>query len=63
MGLGAYPAVSITTARKAAIEARELIRVGKDPIEVRRNDKLENRFNNHALTFEQAARRAHRLYY
>jgi integrase len=59
MGLGAYPAVGITNARKAAIEARELIRDGKDPIEVRRNDKLENKVNSQALTFEQAARRVH----
>ena len=59
MGLGVYPEVSITDARKAASQARELIRDGKDPIEVRRNDKLENKVNSQALTFEQAARRVH----
>jgi integrase len=59
MGLGAYPMVSITEARKAASEARELIRDGKDPIEARRNDKLENKVNTQALTFEQTARMVH----
>ena len=59
MGLGVYPAVSITDARKAASTARELIRNGIDPIDTRRNDKLENKVNAQALTFEQAARMAH----
>lgn len=59
MGLGIYPAVSITEARKAASAARELIRYGKDPIEARRNDKLEYKVNTQALTFEQAARMVH----
>jgi len=59
MGLGVYPAVSITDARKAASQARELIRDGKDPIEARRNDRLENKINTQALTFEQAAHMVH----
>jgi integrase len=59
MGLGVYPAVSITDARKAASEARELIRDGKDPIEARRDDKIKNKVNTQALTFEQAARMVH----
>jgi integrase len=59
MGFGVYPAVSITDARKAASQARELIRDGKDPIEARRNDKLENKVNTQALTFEQTARMVH----
>ena len=59
MGLGVYPEVSITDARKVASQARELIRDGKDPIEARRNDKLENKVNTQALTFEQTARMVH----
>jgi len=59
MGLGVYPAVSITDARKAANEARELIRFGKDPIEARRDDKIKNKVNTQALTFEQATRMVH----
>ena len=59
MGLGVYPAISITDARKAANEARELIRDGKDPIEARRDDKIKNKVNTKALTFEQAARMVH----
>lgn len=59
MGLGVYPTVSITDARKAASEARELIRDGRDPIEARRNDKLNNSVDAQVLTFEQAARMVH----
>ena len=35
MGLGVYPEVSITGARKAAASARDLIRDGVDPIDAR----------------------------
>lgn len=59
MGLGIYPEVSITDARKSASLARELIRDGKDPIEARRKDKLENKVNTQALTFKQAAQMVH----
>jgi integrase len=59
MGLGVYPTVSITEARKAASKARELIRDGKDPIEARRDDKIKNKVNTQAPTFEQAARMVH----
>ena len=59
MGLGAYPTVSITEARKTASAARELIRNGIDPIEARRDDKINNKVNTQALTFEQAARMVH----
>lgn len=59
MGLGTYPTVSITEARKAASKARELIRDGKDPIEARRDDKIKNKVNTQAPTFEQAARMVH----
>jgi integrase len=59
MGLGVYPAISITDARKTASAARELIRNGKDPIEARKDDKLKNKVNAQALTFKQAACMVH----
>jgi integrase len=59
MGLGVYPAVSITDARKVASAARELIRNGIDPIEARKHDKIKNKVNAQAITFEQAARMVH----
>ena len=36
MGLGLYPAVSLSQARKAALEAREKIAIGIDPIDERK---------------------------
>ena len=39
MGLGGYPEVSISAARKKALEAREIIASGHDPLEVRRAEK------------------------
>ena len=59
MGLGVYPAVSITDARKAAIEARELIRNGQDPIKARNADKAARKIDAQNLTFEQAAYNAY----
>ena len=38
MGLGVYPEVSITEARKAAASARDLIRDGVDPIDARKTN-------------------------
>jgi hypothetical protein len=35
MGLGPYPAVSLSAARKAASDARSLVKAGRDPIEAR----------------------------
>jgi integrase len=59
MGLGAYPAVSIAEARKSALAARELLRVGLDPIESRLSAKAGLQAAKQALTFEQAAREVH----
>ena len=56
MGLGIYPEVGITDARKAAASARELIRDGQDPIEARRTGRESRLQDTEALTFEQAAR-------
>ena len=60
MGLGVYPAVSITDARKAAIEARELIRNGQDPIKARNADKAARKVDAQNLTFEQATYNVHK---
>lgn len=60
MGLGTYPDVSITNARKAATSARELIHDGQDPIEARKTEKAARQANSDALTFEQASRQVHR---
>jgi integrase len=60
MGLGVYPAVSITDARKAAIEARELIRHGQDPIKARNADKAARKVDARNLTFEQATYNVHK---
>lgn len=38
MGLGAYPAVKLATARKLAGECREAVAVGRDPIAERRKE-------------------------
>jgi integrase len=50
MGLGPYPAVSLADARAAASQARSLVKQGRDPIDVRDDEK------GHALTFDEAAR-------
>jgi len=59
MGLGTYPALGIAAARKAAIEAHELIAIGADPIEARRLVEEEARNRSTVLTFRQAAERVH----
>jgi integrase len=56
MGLGTYPSVKIETARRSAMDARELIASGKDPVEER---KLKRTLLSKApkiVTFEEAAR-------
>lgn len=55
MGLGTYPAIGITLARKNAFEARELIVRAIDLIEHRKREQIstENKVRN--LTFEGAA--------
>jgi len=56
MGLGAYPAVSLAKARKAATEAREARVDGLDPVDDRRAKKAAKRLARaKALTFKEAA--------
>ena len=59
MGLGVYPEVSITEARKAAASARDLIRDGVDPIDARKTNAQARQRDAQALTFEKAAREVH----
>lgn len=59
MGLGTYPSVSITDARKAASAARDQIRDGKDPIDQRKADKAARVAQSQFLTFEKAAQTVH----
>jgi integrase len=56
MGLGTYPSVSITAARRAAWEARDVIAAGGDPLEVRRAAEQERRMETSMPSFEQAGR-------
>src|SRR5262245_29885344 len=50
MGLGPYPAVSLSDARSAAARARSLAKQGRDPIDVRDSEQRQS------LTFDEAAR-------
>ena len=59
MGLGVHPEVSIAEARKTALTARELIREGIDPIEVRKVTTAKRQRTANAVTFEKAARQYH----
>lgn len=59
MGLGTYPEVGIAAARRAGLEARELIRKGTDPIEYRKALEAEKRSKLELPTFEVAARIVH----
>ncbi|HEY8594856.1 MAG TPA: tyrosine-type recombinase/integrase [Devosiaceae bacterium] len=56
MGLGRYPEVGLSAARKAAFEAREVISGGSDPLELRRAEREALRVENEVPTFEEAAR-------
>jgi integrase len=57
MGLGPYPAVSLAAARKAASEARSLVKAGQDPIAARDAHRARQRLENaRGLTFDQAAK-------
>ena len=49
MGLGPYPAVSLSEARRAAEEARRDVRAGVDPIKERQRQKREAARNLHLL--------------
>ena len=55
-GLGAYPEVSIAEAGKAGLALRELITLGKDPLE----EKIEENDSGHPADFKTAAEAVHR---
>lgn len=57
MGLGPYPDVSLAAARKAASEARSLVKAGQDPIAARDAERTRQRLESaRGLTFDQAAK-------
>lgn len=45
MGLGSYPTVSLGAAREAASEARKLVSVGTDPIEVKQSLRIQRKLD------------------
>ena len=56
MGLGGFPAVALEKARQKAREARELLDLGKDPIEARDAVRAQERLAAaHATTFRDCA--------
>jgi integrase len=56
MGLGPYPAVSLSTARKAASDARSLVKAGRDPINARNAERVRRRLDEaKGTTFDEAA--------
>jgi hypothetical protein len=59
MGLGTYPEVGIADARIRGATARQLIGNGKDPIEERTAETAARKASAEAMTFEQAALKAH----
>jgi len=59
MGLGTYPEVSIVRARLLATEARNMIALGTDPIDVRASIKIDARKQNKDYSFEDAAKQVH----
>jgi integrase len=65
MGLGAYPLVTITKAREAALEARRLAHGGVDPIDDRRKDSSVPSFGEFSKSVAEAqtegASAGHRL--
>src|SRR5580704_7646985 len=57
MGLGPYPDVSLAAARKAASEARSLVKAAQDPIAARGAERARQRLESaRGLTFDQAAK-------
>jgi hypothetical protein len=57
MGLGPYPDVGLAAARKAASEARSLVKAGQDPIAARGAERARQRLESaRGLTFDQAAK-------
>ena len=59
IGFGIYPEVSIQQARKMAVDARELIAAGLDPINERKRLQSEAKQTQQVLTFKQAAHQVH----
>lgn len=59
MGLGTYPTLGVSNARTAAFTAREQIRSGSDPIEVRRHAEAAARAESEIPTFQDAAVSVH----
>jgi len=59
MGLGVYPRVSLAEARRRALDARELIDAGKDPLEQREREKRAAEEDSKVPTFGQAAKSVH----
>jgi integrase len=57
MGLGTYPSVRIETARRLALDARDIIAKGQDPLEERRLAKSSQPETPKIVTFEEAAQR------
>jgi integrase len=57
MGLGTYPDIGIGAARRAALEARDVIASGGDPLESKRVAELERRLETTMPSFEQAGRK------
>jgi hypothetical protein len=57
MGLGTYPDIGIGAARRAALEARDVIASGGDPLETKRAAELERRIETTMPSFEQAGRK------
>ena len=56
MGLGAFPTISIATARNLAAGARSLVLAGDDPIEARDAERVRKRLEGaRSITFTQAA--------
>src|SRR6516162_2954152 len=54
MGLGAYPQISLATARRLAGKCRELVAQGIDPIEQRRAERAAQRLATaRTLTFDE----------
>lgn len=57
MGMGTYPEIGLAQARRLALEARELIAMGVDPIEDRKRLKAEEASSTGPTSFEAAAHR------
>lgn len=55
LALGAYPEISLSSAREAHFEARKLLSIGKDPSQVKKEAKRQLTLK-HQHTFEAVAR-------